>query len=151
MKLQALAVAGILAFTGVVASAAPATAATNPCDGSGFPFYKSGENNLTNGQLLAQVCSSSSTAKVGRVRTSYKKTAGSGVTVQFGWEFVNSNATVNGGSWWTGSNTTIAAGQTKGYNFNYPSGLSRPTGAKCIRGKMKDMIGGSIWYTRVIC
>lgn len=149
MKLRVLAAAAVLALGGVAVSESAASAATDPCSGSGFSYYGYGENALSNGTMTTYTCGTST--KVGRVRSSYAKTSGSGVTVQFGWEFVNSNATVNGGSWWSGVNQTVASGQTRYYDFNYSWGLARPSSAPCVRGKMKDVIGGTIWYTRVKC
>lgn len=147
----AVAAVGVLAVGGAVMTASPAGAAVNTCS-SGTFYYNESVGALSNGTLYGGMCLASGTTSndVRRVNVGYQKTGGSGVSVALGWELVNSNATLNGGSWWS-STINMSAGQTREVAFTYGGGVYKSGATPCFRSKMKDMISGQLFWGKIIC
>jgi len=151
VKRRTAAAAAILATTvgvGIAAEAvmaAPASAAGDACP-AGTYYYNRSLGSLSNGILYGGMClASGSSADVRRVNVGYSKSSGSGVSVRLGWELVNGNASINGGSWWS-STINMSAGQTREVAFTYSGGVYKRGTTPCFRSKMKDMISGQQYW-----
>lgn len=142
--------ASLAALTTAISLATPASAAANSCS-AGTYWIDTSQGSLSNGTLYAGMCIASGTGNdIRRVNVGYQKTSGSGVSVRMGWELVNSNATINGGSWWSGT-INMSAGQTREVAFTYGGGVYLTSTTPCFRSKMKDMIAGTLFWGKIIC
>lgn len=116
---------------------------------SSSTFRGSGSNSLSNGTLSAGFCNYAA-GGVGTATVKYKKTGGTAVTVQLGYEFVNASGSTASGRV-LDTSFTIRAGETWSHRWNYASpGRYSPSGnTPCMRGVMK--VGADVYSTRVVC
>jgi hypothetical protein len=130
--------------------AGSAEAAVSDCLATEGVFLGSGENDLSNGTLLAGFCGH--TYDVKRVNIQYQKTGGGTVTLRFGWQFVDANGGNAKSITWDAGAFTQSSGQTKYYKWTYPTITpDRVDPARCMRGVLRDVNAGVNYSTRVVC